>query len=171
MEETTNQTATRPISDTSVLASSPGILTEVLHFKTSHGEQFLDLTDDVRECVYRSQVRHGQVTISSPHTTGAITLNEVERGFHNDFRAAIDRLVPKETYYEHDDHELRTENLQEDEFLNGHSHVRHTLVGSSTVTLPVVDCEVVLGQWQRILYLELDQARARRVVFHVQGVQ
>jgi secondary thiamine-phosphate synthase enzyme len=170
LEDAPENTATRPQSDTTVLASSAGALTEVLHFKTSQGEQFVDLTDDVRECVYRAGVRHGQVTVSSPHTTGTITVNEVERGFHNDFRRAVEALVPKDAYYEHDDHELRTENLQEDEFLNGHAHVRHALVGSPTVTFPVVDCEVVLGQWQRILYLELDQARSRRVILHVQGV-
>jgi len=33
----------------------------------------------------------------------------------------------------------------------------------------VVDGEVLLGQWQRIMYLELDQARERRVFIHAQG--
>ena len=33
----------------------------------------------------------------------------------------------------------------------------------------IVYGELVLGQWQRVLFAELDQARDRRVVFHAQG--
>ena len=75
-----------------------------------------------------------------------------------------------DTYYEHDDHELRTENLQEDEYVNGHAHCRQLLVGQPSVTIPIVDGEVILGQWQRVLFVELDQARKRRVFFHAQGI-
>ena len=78
--------------------------------------------------------------------------------------------MPAEGYYEHDDHALRTENLQEDEFLNGHAHIRQLLVGSASVTVPVVDGELLLGTWQKVLFAEFDQARERRVVIHAQGV-
>ncbi len=97
-------------------------------------------------------------------------LNESETGFLNDFRRLIDGMVPADAYYEHDDHDVRTENLQEDEFLNGHAHCRQLLVGSSSVTIPVVEGEVLLGTWQRVLFAELDQARERRVIIHAQGV-
>ena len=96
-------------------------------------------------------------------------LNEAETGFLNDFRRLRRCGSPAEGYYEHDDHALRTENLQEDELLNGHAHCRQLLVGSASVTLPIVDGEMLLGSWQRILFLELDQAHERRVIFHAQG--
>ncbi|MCZ6461801.1 MAG: YjbQ family protein, partial [Actinobacteria bacterium] len=82
----------------------------------------------------------------------------------------ISGMVPVDTYYEHDDPELRTENLQEDEYVNGHAHCRQLLVGQPSVTVPIVDGEVILGQWQRVLFVELDQARKRRVFFHAQGI-
>jgi thiamine phosphate synthase YjbQ (UPF0047 family) len=44
------------------------------------------------------------------------------------------------------------------------------LVGTATATIPVVDGEVLLGTWQKVLFGELDQARDRRVIVHVQGV-
>jgi thiamine phosphate synthase YjbQ (UPF0047 family) len=44
------------------------------------------------------------------------------------------------------------------------------LVGQPGVTIPVVDGEVLLGQWQRIFFAEMDQARDRRVFFHAQGI-
>lgn len=172
-ERTTTRRATRrPVGAPTVLAESsdPSIRTEVLHFSTNQGGEFWDLTDFVRDVVARSEVRHGQVTVHTPHTTTTVVLNESETGFLNDFRRALDALVPVDTYYEHDDHELRTENLQEDEYINGHAHVRQLLTGSSSVTIPIVDGQVLLGTWQKVLYGELDQARERRVIVHAQGV-
>lgn len=171
-EHTTTRRATRrPEGTLTVLATSdePRIRTEVLHFTTVAGNEFWDLTDLTREVVARSGVRHGQVTIHTPHTTTTIVLNESETGFLNDFRRLMDSVVPAEGYYEHDDHDLRTENLQEDEYLNGHSHCRQMLVGTASITVPVVDGEVLLGTWQKVLFGEFDQARERRVVIHTQG--
>jgi secondary thiamine-phosphate synthase enzyme len=169
---TTRRATVAPNGEMTVLAESesPNIRTEVLHFHTSATAEFLDLTEIVRAVVARSGVRHGQVTIHTPHTTTSIVLNESETGFLNDYRRLMDGVAPIGAYYEHDDHELRTENLQEDEFLNGHAHCRQLLTGSSSVTVPVVEGEVLLGTWQRVLFAELDQARERRVVFHAQGV-
>ncbi len=172
MDDLTIRRATRrPEGTLTVLAASddPRIRTEVLHFHTTAGAQFWDLTELVREVVARSGVRHGQVTIHSPHTTTSVILNESETGFLNDYRRVLDTIAPIDTYYEHDDHEIRTENLQEDEFLNGHAHCRQMLTGSASVTVPVVDGEVLLGTWQRVLFAEFDQARERRVVVHAQG--
>jgi len=165
------QATRRPAGEMSVLAESesPVIRTEVFHFATEAANQFLDLSDITREFVARSGVKHGQVTVYSQHTTTSIVINESETGFLNDYRRILDALVPEDTYYEHDDHDLRTENLQEDEFLNGHAHCRQLLTGGTSVTIPVVEGEVLLGRWQRILFVELDQARDRRVVFHAQG--
>jgi secondary thiamine-phosphate synthase enzyme len=172
-DQTTYRRATRrPEGAMTVLAASaqPAIRTEVMHFSTSARSEFWDLSDIVREVVARSGVRHGQVTVHSPHTTTSIVLNESETGFLNDWRQLIEGIVPTGGYYEHDDHELRTENLQEDEYLNGHAHCRQLLTGSASVTVPVVDGEVLLGRWQKVLFVELDQARDRRVVMHAQGV-
>lgn len=127
------------------------------------------MTDIVRGVVDRSGVKHGQVTVYTPHTTTSIVINESETGFLNDFRRLISATVPADAYYEHDDHDIRTENLQEDEFVNGHAHCRQLLVGQASVTIPIVDGEMLLGQWQRVLFVEFDQARERRAFIHAQG--
>jgi secondary thiamine-phosphate synthase enzyme len=165
------QGSRRPEGPLSVLASSdePAIRTEALHFTTTASNQFWDVTDIAREVVARSGLRHGQVTVYSPHTTTSVVINEAETGFLNDYARMVDRLVAEDHYYEHDDHAVRTENVQEDEFINGHAHCRQLLVGQPSVTIPVVDGEVIVGRWQRIMFLELDQARERRVFFHAQG--
>lgn len=172
-KQSTSRQATRePVGELVVLSTSvqPPIRTEALHFTTNGPNEFWDLSGLVRDVVSRSGVRTGQVTVYSPHTTTSIVINESETGFLNDFRKLITAMVPEDVYYEHDDHDLRTENLQEDEFINGHAHCRQLLVGQPSVTIPVVDGEVLLGQWQRILFVELDQARERRTFIHVQGV-
>ncbi len=168
----TRKATKEPVADPVLLAASeaPAIRTEALHFATDGPEEFWDLTEFVRDVVARSKVSHGQVTIYTPHTTTSIVINESETGFLNDIRKVIAGMVPVDTYYEHDDHELRTENLQEDEYVNGHAHCRQLLVGQPSVTVPIVDGEVILGQWQRVLFVELDQARKRRVFFHTQGI-
>ena len=162
----------RPTGSLTVLAEStePAIRTEALHFTSTEPNEFWDVTDLARDVVARAKVRHGQLTVYSPHTTTTVVINESETGFLNDYRRLIGNLVPEDAYYEHDDHAVRTENLQEDEFINGHAHCRQMLVGQPSVTVPVVDGEVLLGQWQRILFGELDQARDRRVFFHAQGI-
>lgn len=165
--------ATRePDGQTVVLAaaSTPPLRTEVIHFSSSAANEFWDLTPLVHSVVARSGVTNGQVTIYTPHTTTSIVVNEAETGFLNDFRRLIGSQVPAGIYYEHDDHDLRTENLQEDEFVNGHAHCRAMLVGSPSVTIPVAGREVLLGRWQRVMFAELDQARARRAFVHVQGI-
>ncbi len=170
VDETTHKATRRPTTSITLLADSPGIRTEVLRFATHAASEFVDLTDDVRDSLKRSGIRHGQVTVMSPHTTTSVVINESETGFLNDFRRLLSAIVPIEGYYEHDDHEVRTENLQEDEFINGHAHCRQLLVGSTSVNVPIVDGELVLGRWQRVLFVELDQARQRRAILHVQGV-
>jgi len=154
-----------------VLAESsvPPVRTEALHIQTTAANEFWDVTHTVRAVAQRSGVTHGQVVVYSPHTTTTILINESETGFLNDFRRTIESLVPADVYYEHDDHDVRTENLQEDEFINGHAHVRQLLTGQPSVTIPIVDGEVLLGQWQRVLFAELDQARERRIFIHAQG--
>jgi secondary thiamine-phosphate synthase enzyme len=165
------QATRKPTGSLTVLAESkePAVRTEALHFASTQPMEFWDVTELTRDVVARSGVRHGQVTVYSPHTTTTVVINESETGFLNDYRRLISNLVPTDAYYEHDDHSVRTENLQEDEFINGHAHCRQLLTGQPSVTIPVVDGEVLLGQWQRVLFAELDQARDRRVFFHAQG--
>lgn len=160
-----------PVNAPIVLAVSeaPPVRTEALHIHTTGANEFWDVTDTVRAVAQRSGVTHGQVVVYSPHTTTTVLINESETGFLNDFRRAIEGIVPSDIYYEHDDHDVRTENLQEDEFINGHAHVRQLITGQPSVTVPIVDGEVLLGQWQRVLFAELDQARERRIFIHCQG--
>ena len=144
--------------------------TIALHFDTEEINQFCDFTDAVLDVVSKSAIKHGSVSLFTPHTTTAVLINESETGYINDFKKRIEELVPSDSYYEHDDWDLRTENMQEDENVNGRSHVRGTIIGSSAVTLPIINSELIIGRWQRLFFVELDCARSRRLFVQTQDL-
>jgi secondary thiamine-phosphate synthase enzyme len=131
---------------------------------------FVDLTDELRRAVKDSGVTEGCAVAFCAHTTCALLVNEWEEGALEDFRKRLDALVPGDAYYAHDDLERRTQNLQEaHERANGRSHVSQMLLGASSHAIPVSAGEPMLGQWQRLLLVELDEPKGRQVVFHVFG--
>jgi secondary thiamine-phosphate synthase enzyme len=104
------------------------------------------------------------------HTTCTLILNELEDGALDDLRRRLDQLVPADVYYGHDDLDRRRQNLEDGhERPNGRAHVMQMLLGGSSHSIPVVGGEPVLGRWQRLLLLELDEPRERRVAFHAFG--
>ena len=87
-----------------------------------------------------------------------------------DFRRHLTELVPDEgIYYAHDDFDIRTQNLDEDERRNGHAHVKAMLLSATSHAIPVVAGEPVFGRWQRLILFEMDEPKERRVTFHVFG--
>ena len=85
-------------------------------------------------------------------------------------RLRLRTLVPEDVYYAHDDLERRTQNLQEGhERENGQSHVTAMVLGATSHAIPVSAGEPMLGQWQRLMLLELDDPKDRTIVFHVFG--
>jgi secondary thiamine-phosphate synthase enzyme len=131
---------------------------------------FVDLTDELRRAIKDSGVTEGCAVAFCAHTTCALLVNEWEEGALEDFRQRLEALVPSDVYYAHDDLERRTQNLQEGhERANGRSHVSQMLLGASSHAIPVSAGEPMLGQWQRLLLVELDEPKGRQVVFHVFG--
>ncbi len=141
------------------------------HFRTRGGLHVTDITEEVREIVAESGVVDGICCVYSPHTTCCVRVNEFETGFFEDFAALLKRLIPHDTYYAHDDWGRRTENICEEDmaFGNGHSHCMSMLLGSAGESIPVGDSELQLGQWQRVLFIELDRERDRRWLVKVVG--
>ena len=131
---------------------------------------YLDLTEELQRAIKDSGVTEGAAVAFCSHTTCALLINEWEDGALADFRARMQSTVPEEIYYAHDDHDLRTQNLQEShERRNGHSHVKAMLLSATSHAVPVSAGEPMLGRWQRLLFVELDDPNERRVIFHVFG--
>lgn len=131
---------------------------------------FLDLTDDLRRAIKDAGVTEGAAIAFCEHTTAVLLINEWEDGAMADFRRHLTDLVPHDgVYYAHDDFEVRTQNLNEDERRNGHAHVKAMLLSATSHAIPVVSGEPAFGRWQRLILFELDEPKPRRVTFHVFG--
>ena len=131
---------------------------------------FLDLTEELERAVKDSGVTDGCVVAFCAHTTAALLINEWEDGALQDFRARLEALIPDDVAYDHDDLERRTQNLQEGhERPNGRSHVAQMLMGGSSHARPVTGGKPMLGRWQRLMLIELDEPKERQVIFHVFG--
>ncbi|HEX2085713.1 MAG TPA: secondary thiamine-phosphate synthase enzyme YjbQ [Solirubrobacteraceae bacterium] len=137
---------------------------------TADAECLHDLTDDVQRFVDGCNVQSGLVIAQSLHTTAGLLLNERETGLQADFREVADALVPRRRKYRHDDMTVRWENLCPEDFEapNGHAHLQHALFGAPSITLPIADGQMVLGRWQRLILVEYDRPRRRRV--HLQAL-
>ncbi|NJE62460.1 secondary thiamine-phosphate synthase enzyme YjbQ [Thermococcus sp. 21S7] len=126
--------------------------------KVSTGERFhiVDITEQIQHLVWKSDVTSGIAVVFTAHTTTGLIINENEEGLIQDIRAKMKELIPKGAGYAHD----RIDS-------NAHSHLRATLLLNPEVVVPIENGELLLGTWQRILFIELDGPRHRRVLVKI----
>lgn len=123
-----------------------------LNFASTSGFELIDLTDKVRKFLTDDNLSNGVVEVLSPHTTMAVTINELEEGLNNDFHLTLAGLIPKGADYEHN---ALGEN-------NADAHIKAMIIGQN-VTVPIEEGKLALGTWQKIFAVELDGARDRKV--------
>ena len=145
------------------------LLMETLELTAERAPQFIDITEKVAELAQRSGVLQGMAVIFSLHTTAAIKINEHEPELLKDMESFLARMSPQDGDYCHNNFEVRTVNMEEDECPNGHAHCQHLLLNTSE-TVPIAEGELQLGMWQRIFLVELDRPRPREVLVQIMGV-
>jgi len=130
---------------------------QVLELSSTERVEIIDVTERLPRVCREAGVRDGFAVVICEHTTAAVCVNEAEPSLLADLQAALERLVPREAGYAH--------NRIDD---NADAHLRATLVGHS-VTVAVQGGAPVLGTWQRVLFVELDGPRRRRLRVGVEG--
>ncbi len=123
--------------------------------KTSKRVEILDITNQVEKEVEKANSKDGIALVYSPHTTTAIVINEAERGLLEDLINSISNLIPEKSNYIH--------NRIDD---NADAHIRASLLGNAVV-VPFENRRLLLGTWQRILFIEFDGPRNRRVIVKI----
>ncbi|MDR2676883.1 MAG: secondary thiamine-phosphate synthase enzyme YjbQ [Endomicrobium sp.] len=131
------------------------VYSEYINRKTKGHTDILDITEDVKRVVIRSDVTNGIVTLSVMSSTSAITTIEFEPGLVADFRKALEIIAPAKGAYKHNDKWGDT---------NGFSHIRSSLIGISK-TIPLMSKSLVLGTWQQIILVDFDNRPRIRKVF------
>ena len=135
---------------------------------TKNAPEFIDITTWVSECVSKSNISNGFAVVFSKHTTAAVKINENEPLLLDDMATFLEKIFPSDHNYQHNNFEIRTVNMNDDESPNGHAHLQHLLLGTSE-TVPVIDGEVQFGTYQSVFFIELDHPRPREVMVHVIG--
>ena len=123
----------------------------LLEIKTEKPVQVIDITRQVNDAVKESGVEEGLCLVYTLHTTTGIVINEAESGLVQDLLRRMASLAPPGDGYLHD---------KIDD--NAHAHLQAALLGNSQ-TIPIEEGCLVMGTWQRILFLELDGPRRRNV--------
>ncbi|MDD3754504.1 MAG: secondary thiamine-phosphate synthase enzyme YjbQ [Methanobacterium sp.] len=130
---------------------------EILKISTQKRVEIQDITTEVADILSRSGIKEGLLNVYSPHSTSGVVINENESGLIEDFKLALEKVIPQGAGYQHD----RIDN-------NADSHIRGFLLGGSQ-TIPVENSKMMLGTWQSIFFVELDGPRHRNLQVTILG--
>ena len=128
-----------------------------------------DVSGNISEVVRDSGISEGMVTVTSLHTTCALSVNENEERLFEDICDFFLKLAPPEETYKHNDLHLRVD-IPPDEPENAHSHLIAMMLGNSEV-VTVHKGKLALGRYQSILLLETDGPRERTLAVQVIGTK
>ena len=157
-------------ADAGPLGKNRGVIVfEEFEIKTGGRLDALDVTDEVHEVVGSSNVRQGTALVFSPHTTCCVLLATPGSEMTAALERAMRTIAPEDGYYAHDDLNVRTENLIENEPANAPAHIIHAFMGKASEAIPICSGELMLGAGQRVLFVELDSSRKRRYCVQVIG--
>jgi len=141
---------------------------KTLSIQTKDLLDITDITDRIKTFVKEAKNKDGLINIQSLHTTATVFVNENEPLLLEDIKKHLQQIAPIDGDYGHDDFEKRTVNMCADECANGHAHCKAIHLPTS-VSLNIKDNKIQLGQWQRIMFIELDRARKREIQIQILG--
>ena len=119
-----------------------------LKVRTESEKQVIDITEQVQQLAKQGTKA---VTVFVAHTTCAITTADLDPGTDLDLLDAVWEMIPK-LQYRHPHNPTHVP-----------AHLASSIIGPS-VTVPVQDGKLVLGTWQRIILVELDGPRERKII-------
>jgi secondary thiamine-phosphate synthase enzyme len=126
----------------------------------TEGQGFTEITEAVSRWVFGTGVLNGLLTVFCRHTSASLLIQEnADPDVRRDLLTALDRLAPREAAYVHA--------IEGPDDMP--AHIRTMLSGVS-LSIPVVDGQMVLGTWQGIYLVEhRDRPHTRDVIFHLIG--
>jgi secondary thiamine-phosphate synthase enzyme len=140
------------------------VFSKTVDITTTERTEVLNLSDQVRAFVESTGIEDGYLQMWSLHTTAGLFVNEWQDALLIDIRSMIERIVPRDTYYRHNDPEF-----SDCDRYNGDSHLRNVVFGRSLL-IPVAEGKLVLGRWQSVLMAEFDGPNQRQVFLQVFGI-
>lgn len=121
---------------------------------------FVNITDQVAQCLRESGIVEGLVLINAMHITASVFINDDESGLHQDYEEWLERLAPHEPVSKY-----RHNRTGED---NGDAHLKRQIMGREVV-VAVTGGRLDFGPWEQIFYGEFDGRRRKRVLVKIIG--
>lgn len=131
-----------------------------LWFNVPTRRAFMNITQQVEECLRESKIREGLCLVNAMHITASVFINDDESGLHHDYDVWLERLAPHEPVSQY-----RHNATGED---NGDAHLKRQVMGREVV-IAVTDGKLDFGTWERIFYGEFDGRRRKRVLVKIIG--
>jgi secondary thiamine-phosphate synthase enzyme len=124
-----------------------------LDFHTTAHTEILIITDEVQRALRALTSGDGILTLMTPHTTCALSINEnADPEVLTDLVRAFEAMIPN-VRFDHGEG-------------NSDAHLLSTIIGC-TLPLPYREGKLILGTWQGIYFIELDGPRRRQVDLYV----
>ena len=142
------------------------IYQKIIELHTEAFERVYDITSKIEEAVEESRLKDGHCIVQALHTTASVFIQESEQYLKGDILRILNKIAPKDGYYEHDN--IQARNCPPDEPINGHSHIKASLLGHS-IAVGIKDYKLLLGKWQSILFSEFDGPRYRQYLISIYG--
>lgn len=126
----------------------------------TEGPGFTEITEALSRWVFGTGILNGLLTVFCRHTSASLLIQEnADPDVRRDLLTALDRLAPREAGYVHS-----TEGPDDMP-----AHIRTMLSGVS-LSIPVVEGQMVLGTWQGVYLAEhRDRPHNRDLIVHLIG--
>jgi secondary thiamine-phosphate synthase enzyme len=131
-----------------------------LWFNTPGRRSFINITQQVQDCLTESGIKNGLVLVNAMHITASVFINDDESGLHHDYDAWLEKLAPHEPVSSY-----RHNRTGED---NADAHLKRQVMGREVV-VAVTDGRLDFGPWEQIFYGEFDGRRKKRVLIKILG--
>lgn len=124
------------------------------------GQAFTDITEATSRWIFGTGILHGLLTVFCRHTSASLLIQEnADPDVRRDLLTAFDRLAPRDADYVH--HTEGPDDMP--------AHIRTMLTGTS-LSIPVMEGQMVLGTWQGLYLVEhRDGPHRRDLIFHLIG--
>ncbi len=125
---------------------------ETIILKSTKREELIDITEATRAVLERSSIQNGIMHVYAQGATSALMVQENwDDSVPLDVVNLLRTLIPPGVW------------LHDEQDGNGDSHLKAGLVGPSE-TIPIINGQLGLSQWQNIFFCEFDGPRAERRV-------
>jgi secondary thiamine-phosphate synthase enzyme len=134
------------------------IFQKELKVKTSGPNDFIDITEKIEKIVEESKIKNGVVFLNSLHNTACLIIQENDRTIFEDMKKMFEKFLPLNEKYFHD----------YEGSINATAHLKTNLL-SQSLSIPLKNNKLVLGTWQRIIFVEFFEERERSIFVTIIG--